>query len=302
MKTLKNHVILYDAECPMCNLYTHAFTATGMLDEKGRAPYQEVLAAKAQVGAPETTPLWDPTGACPLIDRQRAVNEIALVNTLTGEVQYGIESLFAVIANAFPFFRPLFSCRPFVRVMRRVYAFISYNRKVIIPPPRRTTGEARTGNHRIAGEAALAPSFSLRYRVAYLLFTWLVVGGILTAYAPLLKGMVPLGNAYREYLICGGQIFFQGLVLALYAPARRWDYLGNMMTISLGGALLLTPALLAAKFFHLSALLFTLYFLAVAGLMFLEHMRRSRLLGLGWLPTASWTLYRLALLGLILVI
>jgi predicted DCC family thiol-disulfide oxidoreductase YuxK len=30
MKTLKDHVILYDAECPMCKVYTHAFTTTGM--------------------------------------------------------------------------------------------------------------------------------------------------------------------------------------------------------------------------------------------------------------------------------
>ena len=42
MKTLSNHVILYDSECPMCTIYTYAFTATGMLDTEGRAPYQEM--------------------------------------------------------------------------------------------------------------------------------------------------------------------------------------------------------------------------------------------------------------------
>ena len=65
MKTLKDHVILYDAECPMCKVYTHAFTTSGMLDKTGRAPYQQI-----------------PESACPVVDRQRAVNEIALVNTV----------------------------------------------------------------------------------------------------------------------------------------------------------------------------------------------------------------------------
>ena len=52
--------------------------------------------------------------ACPYVDRQRAVNEIALVNTETGEVEYGIKSLFKVIGNSAPVFKPLFSFNPFV--------------------------------------------------------------------------------------------------------------------------------------------------------------------------------------------
>ena len=264
MKTLKNHLILYDSECPMCNLYTHAFTVTGMLDENGRAPYQSM-----------------PEGVCPLVDRQRAVNEIALVNTETGEVRYGIESLFAVIATSFPVFRPLFSWKPFARLMRKAYAFVSYNRKVIIP--------ARA----VSG---LQPSFSLKYRIAYLIFTWLIVGCILTAYAPLLP--IPQGGPFREYLVCGGQILFQGIVLSIYAPAKRWDYLGNMMTISLAGALLLCPI----GAFRPAPLPAAAGFMLVAGLMFFEHIRRAKLLGLGWLPTITWAVYRLLILALILYV
>lgn len=77
MKTLKYHIILYDAECPMCKMYTKGFVNSGMLDNTGRAPYQEM-----------------PSMVCPYVDQQRAINEIALVNTQTGEVDYGIKSLF----------------------------------------------------------------------------------------------------------------------------------------------------------------------------------------------------------------
>jgi hypothetical protein len=85
MKTLAGYTILYDAECPMCNLYSKAFVKTGMLDNSGRVPYQQM-----------------PANVCPYVDRQRAVNEIALVNSQTGEVNYGIRSLFKVIGNSFP--------------------------------------------------------------------------------------------------------------------------------------------------------------------------------------------------------
>src|SRR5476651_934589 len=185
MKTLAGYTILYDAECPMCNVYTRAFVATGMLDGNGRVAYQQM-----------------PENVCPLVDRQRAVNEIALVNVATGEVNYGIRSLFRVIGNAFPAFGPLFKFQPFVWFMSKVYAFISYNRKVIIP--------AKTD------ENTLQPTFNIYYRLAYLLFTWLMVGLILTHYAQHLKGAVPTGSVYREYLICGGQIIFQGIIAALF--------------------------------------------------------------------------------------
>ena len=264
MKTLKNHLILYDAECPMCNLYTQAFTSTGMLDNDGRAPYQNLKGF-----------------SCPTVDRKRAVNEIALVNITTGEVSYGIDSLFKVIGNAFPLFKPLFAFRPFTWTMRKLYAFISYNRKVIIPAPKATN-------------PTLQPTFSLKHRIAYLMAATLIAALILTHYSRLLP--YP-GNAYREYLVCSGQLFFQGFIVSVIAPAKRWDYLGNMMTISLAGSLLLLPALAL----HPNAIIATGWFAIAATGMLLEHFRRTKLLALGGTLTITWIAYRLGVLLLILV-
>ena len=272
MKTLNNHLILYDAECPMCRLYTQTFIKSGMLESSGRAAYQHL-----------------PENLCPLVDRQRAVNEIALVNTATGEVTYGVSSLFKVIGNSVRFLKPLFENSAFLWLMSKVYAFISYNRRVIIPGSQKDV-------------FGIQPTFRLSYRLLYLAFTWMVVGGLLTAYAHLLAGIVPAGNAYREYLICGGQILFQAVVISWVAPARRWDYLGNMMTISFAGALLLGPVLILAHWVQLPAIVCTIYFMAVAGLMLLEHIRRSRLLALGWALTISWVVYRLLVLLFIFLI
>jgi hypothetical protein len=272
MKTLKNHMVLFDAECPMCQAYTLAFVKTGMLDDNGRAAYQNEF-----------------TNFCPLIDKQRAVNEIALVNLESGEVTYGIKSLFKIIGNACPAFSPLFSLRPFAWLMSKLYAFISYNRRVIIPAPINSAS------------FAYQPSFKIQYRIAYLLFTWFCTGFILTAYAHLLTGIVPLGGAYREYFICGVQIIFQGIAISTFEKERLWDYLGNMMTISFAGSLLLALMLGISHWFTITPIIAVIYFMAVAGSMFLEHIRRTKLLNLGWTLTITWALYRAGLLILILI-
>jgi hypothetical protein len=72
------------------------------------------------------------------------------------------------------------------------------------------------------------------------------------------------------------------------------------MTISLAGSLALAPALAVAAFTHLPPVAATGWFLIVAGLMLLEHIRRTKLLGLDWTLTVSWAAYRLVVLILIL--
>ena len=265
MKIFKDYLILYDAECPMCTLYAQGLVKTGVFEDKGRTPYQQL--------APN---------ACPMVDRQRAVNEIALVNQQTGEVTYGIESLFMIFASVMPLFRPLFNFKPFIWLMKKIYAFFSYNRRVIIPS--------------IGDVFQYQPTFQLNYRMAYLIFSWAVISYILTRYADLLIGVVPAGNIYREALICGGQIFFQAIIVSLVNKKEKWNYLGNMMTISFAGSLLLGFMLMLSGLIGHHPLFYSLYFMLVAGLMFLEHIRRTKLLKIGWTLTITWALYRAALL------
>jgi hypothetical protein len=252
-------------------MYTQVFVESGMLDNDGRTAYQEL-----------------PAQTCPMLDRKRAVNEIALVNQETGEVTYGVESLFKVFGASFPVLKPLFLFGPFVWLMSKIYAFIAFNRRVIIPVPV------------AANSFKLQPTFKLNYRVAYLFVTWLLTAIVLSAYAHLMPGLLPEGSAYREYLVCGGQIFFQGAIISIVHKNKRWDYLGNMMTISFGGALLLLPVLLLAQWLSLP-LFCAAWFMAVAGMMLLEHIRRSKLLELGWILTSSWVLYRILVLLFILL-
>lgn len=263
MRTLKDHLILYDAECPMCNLYTGAFVKSGMLDSDGRAAYQSAHTS------------------CPQIDLQRAVNEIALVNRQTGEVVYGVKSLFTIIAHAFPICKPLFASRIFSAAMSRLYAFISYNRRVIIPSQEDTAS------------FAVQPSFKKGYRIAYLIVTWFITATVYSCYSDAISLYTLRSGFFNELAFYGGQLLLQAVVLLYIEKRAIWNYLGHLMTISLAGSLLLIPVLLLYKANYISENLSFLCSIVVAVLMLAEHNCRVHLLGLGSLLSVTWVFYRI---------
>lgn len=271
MKTLKNHVLIYDDECPMCDLYTRGFVNSKMLDAQGRVSFNHIddeIASR--------------------IDRQRACDEIALVNTQDGTVYYGINSLFTVIGNSFPIFKPLFRSDIFLFLMKKLYAFISYNRKVIAP------------SKYFEDKNRCNPSFHLPYRLSYIFFLWVITSIILNAYAQLMVPVVPVSSLFREFIICGGQIVFQAGIVLMLNKDRLVHYLGNMMTISLAGAVALLPPTLFESITGMvsSSVALAWFGLVVCG-MFLEHIRRVKLLSLHWSVSVSWVLYRLIALFVI---
>lgn len=116
MKTLENQTLLYDEDCPLCSLYTTGFVKSGMLDENGRKSY-------CQLSDEEQS----------FVDLKRAPNEIALINNKTKTVTYGIDSLIKVVGFSFPLIEKIATVKPIHFVLKKMYSFVSYNRKVIIP-------------------------------------------------------------------------------------------------------------------------------------------------------------------------
>ncbi|MCD9855631.1 DUF393 domain-containing protein [Epilithonimonas sp. JDS] len=117
MKTLQNHILIYDNDCPMCNVYSKGFIKSGMLDENGREAFSEI--------SPEIKNK---------IDFHRSKNEIALINTKENKVIYGLESLLTIIGNSFPTLEKIAITKPLYWFFQRLYKFVSYNRKQIILP------------------------------------------------------------------------------------------------------------------------------------------------------------------------
>lgn len=267
MGTLKNHTLIYDNECPMCAIYSKGFTKYGMLDTEGREAFTEISVRNKN-----------------LVDFNRAKNEIALINHENNKVIYGLDSLLLIIGNSFPFLERIVRIQPLYWFFKKLYSFISYNRKQIIPSKKDYT------------EQSCVPDFNLKYRLAYIAFVALFSAYILSLYSGKL-GMGLHPNFSRELAVCLGQIFWQTLFLKWYLKDKIWDYLGNMMTVSLIGTLLLIPTILT----NFVPVFYLIYFGFVVFIMLLEHLRRCRILKLNYFPTISWILFRLTALGIIIL-
>lgn len=273
MKTLKDHTLVYDVDCPLCRAYTKAFIASGFLDNGGRTEYQKV----GGYFSPE-------------MDPKRSQDEIALVDMQTGKVRYGLDSLMFILAQRFPLMIKALSLPGIHHIINVLYKIISYNRKVIAP--------ANTNDeHRFK----CVPSFNLKYRWAYITISWILTSILLSAFTNLFIPFVAPGSISRELIICGGQIVFQSIAVSLVTRSRRMEYLGNMMTVSLIGSLLLIPAIIAGNFIAIPAIVSLIYFSGVVAFMLFEHMRRMRILDLGIGMSLSWVLYRTLVLAVLAV-
>jgi len=258
MKTLEQQTLLYDKDCPLCQVYTSGFIKTGMLDKNGRKPF-------STISIEEQT----------YIDLNRASNEIALVDTKNKTVIYGIDSLLKVIGHRFPIIENIGHIKPVNFLLKKLYSFISYNRKVIIPSP-----ENKSELYILS--SIIITMFTLFY------FSKHIVN-------------LPQESLIREGFITVGQLMFQGLLIYKLDKKVILNYFGNLMTISLMGSLLLLPLLIINWLISLPEMVFLIGFGIVVFIMFLEHLRRVKLLKLPSFLSYTWVIYRVLILLIILI-
>ncbi|MEM9678839.1 MAG: hypothetical protein AAF901_00835 [Bacteroidota bacterium] len=271
MKTLEHETLLYDKDCPLCQVYTKGFVKTGMLDQNGRQPYSEIS-----------------SGDQTYVDMKRATDEIALINRKNKTVTYGIDSLLKVIGHSFPWIEKVGHFAPVHFFLRKLYAFISYNRKVIIPS-------------KVSKLTAIQciPNFNYRYRLLFIGLIGVIVSLILNGFYQSIS-YVKSSIFLFELCFVLGQLPFQTLFILKADPETKVNYYGNVMTISLFGSLLVLPVSLLNIFFPLGDIVLTSYFGIVVSIMFFEHERRVELLAYPKYLSYTWILYRLLLLPIIL--
>ncbi|MFK7832974.1 MAG: DCC1-like thiol-disulfide oxidoreductase family protein [Winogradskyella sp.] len=271
MKTLQNQTLLYDNDCPLCNVYTSAFIKAKILDQNGRKAYSDLDRNDQQ-----------------FVDLKRATNEIALMNTKNKTVIYGIDSMLKVIGHAVPWIGFVGNLKPIKFGLKKLYSFISYNRKVIIPSKEYKTETLQC-----------VPDFSYKYRTLYILFATLVTSIVLFKFSKTIS-VIPESNFLRECLIAMGQIGFQTVCISKLNIQKKVNYMGHLMTISLMGSLILIPALVMHSLINLPDLALLGWFGITVTMMLYEHIRRIKLLELPTYLSATWVLYRVLVLILIL--
>ncbi len=271
---IANHKLLIDQNCPMCNIYGKTFKKLNMLDQDSITPYQivgEELTCK--------------------IDMHRAQNEVALHDTVTGKTIYGLDSMIEIFAQGKNWIKKPLLFPLIYLPLKQLYKFITYNRKVI------------AGNTPSPEEDRVCePDFNYFYRTLFIVLTALFTGLVLNSYTSHITNYFGFTTPwFVEYVICFGQIVWQGTMILLWSRKNSWDYLGNMSAVSTLGGILLLPVLLLNSLFDFSGIVFLCYFLIVVGIMLLEHLRRCSNMNLGYLPTVSWLSFRTVVLGIIII-
>ncbi|MFW0737399.1 hypothetical protein [Flavobacterium sp. T12S277] len=271
MKTLENQTLLYDEDCPLCSLYTTGFVKSGMLDQNGRKSY-------CQLSEEEQN----------FVDLERAPNEIALIDNTTKTVLYGVDSLLKVIGYSFPWIEKIGKTKPVHFILRKLYSFVSYNRKVIIP------GEIKEEN-----KLQCTPDYNYKYRFLFIGFALTVTTFVLFSYSSLIS-VLPQTSIWREFVLAFGQIVFQSIFMLKSDQKTMLNYAGNLMTVSLMGSLILLPILIANQFINVPELIVMAWFGITVFIMFKEHFRRIKILKLPKYLCLTWILYRIIALLLIL--
>jgi hypothetical protein len=270
MKTLANQTLLYDADCPLCRVYTKGFIDAGMLDENGKKPYCQLNEEEQK-----------------FVDVKRAANEIALVDNVNKTVIYGIDSLLKVIGYSYPWMEKVGCWKPIKFFLKKLYSLISYNRKVIIP-----------SKINPAISLQCIPDFSFKYRFVFIFFAGLVASILNFNYLKLL---------HLEYLNFGFIVFavwvqlpFQSLFLMQFHKETIVNYWGNLMTVSLFGGLIMIPVLVFNPFFNLNYQFNLIYFGITFLILIYEHYRRINLLELPKYLVIPWTIFMFYLFYLLL--
>ncbi len=271
MKKLENQTLIYDEDCPICNIYTSKLIKAGIVDENGRKPYSEIN---------ENEEIY--------VDLKRATNEIALVDSKNKTVLYGIDGLLKVFGHSYPLIEKIGTIKPINYVLKKMYKFISFNRKVIAPSKEKKDISIK-----------YIPDFNYKYRLLYIAFTSVITTIVLCYYSNLLS-FFPNTTIGRELLLTLGQMVFQGIFLTHLKREKIMNYLGNLMTVSLMGSLLLLPILVISMFLKIPEALSIVWFGATVILMLLENYRRTKILELPFHLNITWIAFRIIVLLIIL--
>lgn len=268
-----NNRLLVDKHCPMCHWYSGQFVKRGFLAPEGVAYYQTI--------SKEITNH---------VDMEKAKAEIALHDIKAKRTLYGIDAIINIVSNRKPILEKILKSSLVYWFLKLLYKFISHNRKIIYPTAQ------------MAGERDCTPPVNIRMRWTYIAFVALFTALVLNEFSSLIFTYFGLkNNLLTELLICFGQVAWQASVLFLFRKGKFLEYLGNMSTVSLIGAIVLIPYLLLVPIIGFNIWLHLIYFGIVVSMMLIEHLRRCSLIGLPWTMSLSWVLYRMFVLSLILL-
>ena len=219
-----NQLLIYDDYCPLCTWYSGMFVKYGFLRSENRVPF-----SRADIDM------------LTAIDIEKAKDEIPLYNKDEQTTLYGIDSLLEILSWKIPVIKSIANIQPVKWFLKKLYKFISYNRKVVVAK--------KCG----AGVFDCSPYFSFQYRILFMI-VFLVFNSLMLI--PLHQNLFTRLSVYHITL---AQLQFAHLSLvainfaiaSLLNPRKAIEYLGQVNMLALISILLLLPLMFITSFLEL---------------------------------------------------
>ena len=269
---MKNKILVYDDNCPLCTWYSGLFVKYGFLKAEGRKAFSTLdnnLLSK--------------------IDFNKSRNEIPLLDTSTSKVVYGIDALLEILDQKIPYIKATGNFGPLKWTLKKLYKLISFNRKVIVAK--------KCGPGRID----CSPDNNYLYRFIFMAVSLVFNTLMLVPLHDLLFSRLSyyhlniweLQAAHSAFVIINCTLAFT------FPKARAYEYLGQVNMLALS-AILLLSLLMAIAYLTFSELILATGLIITSAFIFKEYARRMEYAGV--LPNNRWivSLNLLSLNGFIL--
>lgn len=214
MSDFKTPLLIYDDRCPLCVWYSRKFTELNLLK------YEERLAWSSPLGQH-----W-----LNRIDADKARHEIPLIDQATGNATFGIDALLEILGRRWPWIKKVGRLGPINWMLRQMYSFVSYNRKVISGASSCKMGSCSPDEH-------------LGWRGAYILLCFMLSLSILLAISLMMESFIDPELAFLLPVASLGFILI--IMIATYCSVDRRvaELNGNWATILLIFGLSMLPTL-----------------------------------------------------------
>ena len=248
---MKNKILVYDDNCPLCTWYSGLFVKYGFLNGEGRKPFSTL-----------------DSNLLSKIDFDKSRNEIPLLDTSTNKVIYGIDALLEILDQKIPFIKATGNLVPIKWLLKRIYKLISYNRKVIVAK--------KCGS----GSIDCSPDNNYPYRFIFMAVCLAFNTIMLYPFQNHLFSKLPyyhldlyeLQAAHFAFVIINCTLAFS------FPKAKGYEYLGQVNMLALMVILLLTLLMIIQLIFD-SEWLATIWLILTATFIFKEYLRRMEYAG-----------------------
>jgi hypothetical protein len=255
---MKNKILVYDDNCPLCTWYSGLFVKYGLLNPEGRKPFStldDILLAK--------------------IDFDKSRNEIPLLDTSTHKVVYGIDALLEILDQKIPCIKAVGNFGPLKWVLKRIYKLFSFNRKVIVA---KKCGPANID---------CSPDQNYLYRFIFMAVCLAFNTLMLYPFQNNLFSKLPYYHLdlYELQVAHFALVIINCTLACSFSKEQGYEYLGQVNVLTLSVILLLTPLMIIQVIF-ISEWLATIWIILTTIFIIKEYLRRMEYAGV--LLNSKW--------------